>query len=111
MEKYLIEEGRKAELKRQEEVNRKHLHEIDNCTFEPQMNLISQKLAAERAKLDAKPSDKKGKYQDENAFRPSLSKVTCELMRDKGNFESRQREFLEMKNCKLVEKVKEKRHK
>lgn len=49
------------------------------------MNLISQKLAAERAKFDSKV-DKKCKYQDENMFRPSLSKVTCELMRDKGNF-------------------------
>lgn len=49
------------------------------------MNLISQKLAAERAKLDPKMT-KKCKYQDENLFRPSLSKVTNELMRDKGSF-------------------------
>lgn len=52
------------------------------------MNLISQKLAAERAKFDSKTEDKnkKCKFQDENLFRPSISKVTYELMRDKGNF-------------------------
>jgi hypothetical protein len=90
-------------------MNKKYLKEIENCTFEPQLNLISQKLAAEKEKFDSRMSEnkaRKSKYQDENLFRPSLSKVTNELMKDKADFDTRQREFLDQKNSKLVEKVK-----
>jgi hypothetical protein len=39
-------------------------------------------------------------------FRPSLNRVTNELMKDKGTFQERQREYLEQKNTKLIELVK-----
>ena len=51
LEDYLIEEGKKAEVKRKSVHNRRLLDEIGECSFKPQLNLISQKLAEETSKI------------------------------------------------------------
>lgn len=48
---------------------------------------------------------KKSSYKDPNTFRPSLNKITQELMKDRGTFEERQKQYLEVRNEKLMEMV------
>ena len=48
VEEHLLEEGRKRQLKIQERAQRKCMEEVESCSFQPQVNLISQKLAADR---------------------------------------------------------------
>ena len=41
---------------------------------------------------------RKSRYRDENTFKPSLGKITNELMKDKGTFQERQKLYLENRN-------------
>ena len=50
---------------------------------------------------------KRSCYKDTNTFRPSLNKVTEELMKDKGNFQERQKLYVESRNEKLMDLVHE----
>lgn len=51
IEDYLIEVGRKAATKKAECNSQKLINELENCTFKPALNLITQKLAADKEYL------------------------------------------------------------
>lgn len=80
------------------------MDEIEHCSFKPQLNLISQKLAEDKVRVESRII-KKSRYQDENTYRPNIGRITNELMKDKGTFEERQRLYLESRNAKLMDMV------
>jgi hypothetical protein len=80
------------------------MEEIELCSFKPQLNLITQKLTEDRQKNESRVT-RRSRYQDENTYRPSLNRITNELMKGKGSFQERQKLYLESKNSKLMDLV------
>lgn len=46
-----MEEGKKKQTKRAEQQGKKLIEELNGCTFRPELNVISEKLTADREEL------------------------------------------------------------